>query len=520
MSPVSVGLRCAAIVGLSMLAGACKESTAPPTPASVNVAPGAVAEGVAGTVLTTPPTFEVKDAAGNTISGAHVTIAITAGGGTLTDAPTSTKTGATPIGTWKLGNVAGINSVTVTVGSLPPLVITVNGKAGPPASLAFVTGSGQSTRAGTAVLVPPVAQVRDQFGNGVPATPVTFSVADGDGQVSNTPVSTDASGNATSPAWTLGKSAVPQGLRASTTGGFGAVATATVASDYTVDVRFFGPAMPPVTAGMFTAAAARIRGSVIGDVIDIAPFVPAVNLETGCGVTGLPTAFSEPVDDVIIYASVGAIDGVGKVLAFAGPCGIRGNSGSVGRQTFIGVMKFDVDDLESLLARGNLTDVIQHEMLHVVGIGTLWSTYGLILDAGTPQTRFVGALGVGACVTIAAPVCPGSVPVENTGGPGTADGHWREQTFGNELMTGFVTSPTPGFTGILNPFSTISIQSLADLGYVVNPSGADLYNVPGQSASRMLGAQLNVDTSSPWETVVRPKLQISPRGQLQLIPQQ
>lgn len=29
---------------------------------------------------------------------------------------------------------------------------------------------------------------------------------------------------------------------------------------------------------------------------------------------------------------------------------------------------------------------------------------------------------------------PTPVPVANTGGPGTRDGHWRESVFGNELL--------------------------------------------------------------------------------------
>jgi hypothetical protein len=29
------------------------------------------------------------------------------------------------------------------------------------------------------------------------------------------------------------------------------------------------------------------------------------------------------------------------------------------------------------------------------------------------------------------------VPVENSGGSGTRDAHWRESEFGNEVMTGY-----------------------------------------------------------------------------------
>jgi hypothetical protein len=61
---------------------------------------------------------------------------------------------------------------------------------------------------------------------------------------------------------------------------------------------------------------------------------------------------------------------------------------------------------------------------------------------------------------------------------GTADAHWRESTFQSELMTGYVNRG-----GM--PLSAITVGSLADLGYVVNPFAADPFTVPGSvSASR------------------------------------
>ena len=498
-----------AFLGLGGAASGCKDPTAMPEPASVSADQLAIADGTAGLVMTTPPTFVVKDAGGNELTGVRVSIAVTAGGGTLTDAPSSTKSGGTPVGTWKLGTVAGLNSVTVTVGSLPPLVITVNGNAGPPASIVFVAGDNQFSLAGTPVPVTPVAMVRDQFANGVSGVPVTFSVGLGAGVVSSTPVVSDAGGNAPAPTWTLGKSAEAQSLRAFA-GGFAATVSAVVQSDYNVDVRFFGPPMQPVASAAFTTAAARVRGAMIGDVLDTTVPVNPVNLEA-CGITGV-TAFQESVDDVVIYAAVATIDGPGKVLAFAGPCVIRGPANQPNRQTVVGVMKFDAADLDTLIARGTLTDVIQHEMFHVVGIGTLWSTYRVIAGAGTLESRFIGNLGVGACVAIGgASVCPGSVPVENSGGSGTADGHWRETVFATELMTGFVTRPTPGFTGILNPLSTITVQSLADIGYIVNPAAADPYAIPGFALSG-IRAQMNVDNSSEWEQLVRPQMELTRLG--------
>ncbi len=498
------------LASLSIVA-ACRDSVGTLRPNALAEDQGSVADGTSGTILVTPPTFTVKDQNGNALGGVSITVAVTAGGGTLTDAPTQSKNGPTSVGTWRLGNIAGVNTITVTVGDLTPLVINVNGKAGAPSNIVFISGANQSAAAGTALVVSPVAQVRDQFGNSVSGAPVSFAVIDGEGSLaSSESVTTDASGNAAVPQWTLGKSALPQSVRAAT-GTISALVTASVASDYDVDLRFFGPAMPPAAAALFQAAAARIKGAVTGDIANISAPVPAIDFESSCGVAGLPVAFSEPVDDVIIYASVGPVDGASQILAFSFPCFIRNPS----QQSVIGIMKFDSDDIDNMIARGILGDVIQHEMLHVVGLGTLWSRFGLLAGAGSLSSRYTGTLGVGGCLTLGGTaVCPGSVPLENQGGAGTADSHWRESVFFNELMTGFVNTRQSVPVGILNPLSVMTIQSLADLGYQVNPSAADPYTIPGISAMRG-AAQLNVDIpATPWERIDHPRFEMSTLGKI------
>jgi hypothetical protein len=507
MSHSSLCSRTLVALAAFAIASGCTDSVGNLQPTELAQDQSTIADATAGTVLVTPPTFTVKDQNGNALGGVSVTIAVTAGGGTLTDPPTTSKNGPTPVGTWRLGNIAAVNSITVTVGNLTPLIISINGKPGAPANIVFVSGANQTAPAGSVLSASPVAQVRDQFGNAVSGIPVSFSIQDGEGALAASgSITTDASGNAASPPWTLGKSAVPQSVRAAT-GSIAASVSAFVATDYGIDLRLFGPPMPANVQAMFQAAAARIRGAVVGDVPDIQ--FPGVNLESDCRVPGLPSAFAEFVDDVVIYASVGAIDGPNQILAFSFPCYVRLPS----QQTLVGVMKFDSEDLDNMIARGNLTDVIQHEMLHVVGIGTLWSRLSLLSGAGTSFSRYTGAFGVGGCVSMGGtPVCPGSVPVENTGGAGTADAHWRESVFFNELMTGFVNSRATVPIGIMNPLSVMSVQSLADAGYTVNPLAADPFAIPGLSASRVQ-SQLNVDVpQSPWEIVQHPMFELSRSG--------
>lgn len=174
-------------------------------------------------------------------------------------------------------------------------------------------------------------------------------------------------------------------------------------------------------------------------------------------------------------------------------------------------MQFDSDDIQTLIDSNRLRDVIQHEMLHVVGIGTLWGApYNILAGAGTSESRYTGTLGVNACIAMGGTsVCPGFIPVENTGGPGTADGHWRENVFGPELMTGFL--------GTTNPFSVMSIESLADIGYVVNPAAADPYVIPGTGALRLnsMGA-----AQPAWEEMMRPKFEVTRTGKITRVEKQ
>jgi hypothetical protein len=245
-----------------------------------------------------------------------------------------------------------------------------------------------------------------------------------------------------------------------------------VQTDYHIDVRFFGPEMTDAQKALFTNAAARVSAIVTGDVPDVV--FTNFDVANTCGVSGLPV-LNETLDDLVIYASVQDIDGAGKILAQAGPCAFRNRA--AGYLTTVGVMELDVADVDRMAANGTLQDVIIHEMLHVVGIGTLWSAHDLLQAEGTSAVTYLGVHGTQGCLqSNGLPVCGGGVPVENNGVPGTTDSHWRETTFRSELMTGFVNQG-----GM--PLSAITVGSLQDLGYTVNPLAADPFTVPSAGAS-------------------------------------
>lgn len=169
----------------------------------------------------------------------------------------------------------------------------------------------------------------------------------------------------------------------------------------------------------------------------------------------------ELIDDVVIDAAGLRIDGPAGILGRAGPTYLRPGSLLPAR----GVMEFDTGDLERMEKDGSLEDVIVHEMGHVLGMGTLWEQMGLLEGAGTANPRFTGTNAMSEFAALAGLDEPTPVPVENRGGAGTREGHWRESVFANELMTGFLNIGP-------NPISRVTIAALQDMGYQVNLDAA------------------------------------------------
>ena len=85
------------------------------------------------------------------------------------------------------------------------------------------------------------------------------------------------------------------------------------------------------------------------------------------------------VDDLLINASIVNIDGAGGILGQAGWDAKR--PGSTGLP-YLGSMEFDGADAQSLVNGGGFLSVVLHEMGHILGIGTLWSSFGFLIGAG------------------------------------------------------------------------------------------------------------------------------------------
>ena len=178
-----------------------------------------------------------------------------------------------------------------------------------------------------------------------------------------------------------------------------------------------------------------------------------------------PDADGTAVDDVMILINIGPIDGPGKVLGQARPCFIRTSSGL----PILGSLTLDSEDLLPLAGSETLTDLISHEIAHVLGFGTLWNHLGLIENAQTDSTRYIGEQAMAEYQTLGG---SGKVPLENDLGEGTRDAHWEEDVFRRELMTGFISA-----VGTANPLSRVTIAAFEDLGYAVDYAAADAFSL-------------------------------------------
>jgi hypothetical protein len=354
------------------------------------------------------------------------------------------------------------------------------GGVGPLAALATLSGNSQTALAGTALPDPVVIVPRDASGNTVTGQTATFTVTAGGGFLSSSTGQANSDGTITAPTWTLGKTAVPQKMQVAI-GGTTTEVDATVQTAYSIEIRFFGRPLTSGQEALFTSASARIRAMIVGA-------LPPVDV-TGADVSGCTGTSTPPltgtVAGLVIYASLDSIDGPQKTLARAGPCFVRvDDTGVLDYRTAIGVMQFDTADVGRLAAANALEETIVHEMLHVVGFGAFWGPdeKNLLINAGAPGSAYIGAGGVAGCRAIGGTAtCASSVPVEDcvgqtNCGPGNQDGHWRESTFGRELMTGFINSGS-------NPLSVMTIRSFEDLDYTVNTAAADIYTLAFRSLS-------------------------------------
>lgn len=177
----------------------------------------------------------------------------------------------------------------------------------------------------------------------------------------------------------------------------------------------------------------------------------------------------EGIDDVQIDLSLADIDILGGTVAQGRPTSVRSSDNVMPDGLPVtGEIIFDTNDLSALLDLGTLDDLALHEMMHVLGLGTLWEVSGVRdflsdpefvpdLTTKNPRDGFNVIEYTGGALDT-----DGNLPLVETEG---TLGHWEEAAFGDELMTTV-------FNVNGNFMSQMTADALKDLGYSVDDSVA------------------------------------------------
>ena len=237
----------------------------------------------------------------------------------------------------------------------------------------------------------------------------------------------------------------------------------TIEGVFDIDVHYIDVAdtyRPPIQE-----AIDRWRAILIGTETEDMYWNPAIRDED-MNCNGIDAVFLKGTwtDDHAALVTVTEIDGPGGIRAQAGFCLLHY------AKPVLSAMIFDAADIDDLDAYGNLTDVAFHEMAHSLGfVGTHWQRYGLADYPHSADPHFKGRRAIEAFDAAGGENYAGNkVPI------GSAYySHWRKSVFGNEGMT------LTFNLGDDLPFSAITLQAMADLGYYsVDVSLADDYQLP------------------------------------------
>ena len=460
-------------------------------PAEIAVVAGAGQEVQVGSAVPVNPEVLVTDSAGTPLAEIVVSF-VTERDAMVTGTEATTDTlGRAAAGSWTLGTTVGEYWIEASVegdgikGN--PARVVARALPGPAAEIVIVEGDNQRSEVELPVPVNPRVQVQDSYGNGVPGVRVSFK-AGGGSAVSPSERVTGRDGFAAVDLWVLGPTAdITYRLTAAAGDAVGSVTFTATATPAVYNIEIVHADSSALSKGQLAAFEEAeefweeaIQGNIAWGTARKASLERCLSL----GDIDLEVPGDRVVDDLLIYADAREIDGLGGIFAGAGPCLIRQGIGL----PMVGVMFFDIEDLDEMEEEQggeHLDGTILHEMAHVMGFGTIWEYLELLEDpvdpddpTGDEDPHFVGEEALAAFDSIGGDEYQGGdpVPVQNLGGRGVVNGHWRESAFDTELMTPYLDG------GVANPLSIVTIASFQDLGYEkVDLDLADDFELPQSS---------------------------------------
>jgi hypothetical protein len=282
------------------------------------------------------------------------------------------------------------------------------------------------------------------------------------------------------------------------------------AGNYSITIRYIDATSPSSTVqASVSRAVARWEQIVRDSVGSVSLTLPAGTCDS------TQPAINESVKDLLILVHTENIPDTvpgETILGEGGPCIIR----NFNNLPVMGMLELNGPSAQTLANEGLLDVVFEHEIGHILGVGTIWDLDGLLQDSLTSTPWFSGPQAQAAFRAAQPNFIGNVVPVEGTGQVGTILAHWRESAMTNELMTGLI-DPLP------DPLSKITIASLADLGYTVNTAVADPWPTPTGSVQATMGniALRLVPPSGravPQLQLRRPRFAVTRQGQLIRLP--
>ena len=451
-----------------------------PTADSIAVVSGDAQSAPRGDVLPAPVVVVVLDGTGRPLSDVRVSFATAPGHGQALPESDRTDADGRAQTRWTLGNPLGQQRLVATAADGPSVQVTATAVERPvtnrPPTVAETVPTLVLQAGGASVSVAARSLFSDPDGDAL-----DFSAATGDPGVAQVAVRRDTI--VVSPATATGSAKI----RLAATDPYGAVASqafwttvlpAPDTSGYDIHIADFTELGIGADTS-FTRAVERWEQAITADLPNqalLSDFVFDACLRRF-------RVFAE-VDDLVVFVTARDIDGPGGTLAAANLCAVR-RPEDTGLPVF-GFIYFDAADRTGPWAGAYTYAVTLHELGHVFGIGSSAGWQGLLANPSRPSaagadTHFAGALARTAFDTAGgtAYTAGEKVPVENRAIAGSSDSHWRLSVMGDELM-----SPVIWIAGG-NLLSNVTLQALADLGYVVDASAADAWTYTSPSPDAM-----------------------------------
>ncbi|GGQ93021.1 excalibur calcium-binding domain-containing protein [Deinococcus ruber] len=236
---------------------------------------------------------------------------------------------------------------------------------------------------------------------------------------------------------------------------------------FTIETRLLGKPLTSQQQATIREAAARVSQLVAS------PFAPVtLNLPADSCDDGLPR-LKEKVQHFFVFVVVKSLGP--DIYGNSAPCDLHDGS----YLPIYGVIDLNSDGLDEL-SHADLLDTMIHEMLHALGVGTLWEPDERVSLSGDSDDKRLARKVAGQWTYTGEHAL---AAYRALGGQGKAipldpdAGHWAGGTVCSEILSG----AAGDYTGRVNPVSRITLGALEDLGYKVNAGAADRYTLtPGR----------------------------------------